>query len=173
VHIHHFQFFLRTIMTLANHYGYRTSLINTTSNNRCTSAFTTSIFSSDILWSFFFLGFAYGLTCNLCSITSLLTPTRLEVGQAKTSLFLSRNCRSSACSCRFISVPMQIVLSGTLASSGTLLKSPAALITFLNFAQISCLDEGCACSCCSAISLEKCTFLCHGVKPRSMLLASF
>jgi hypothetical protein len=80
VHIHHFLFFLRTITMFANHCGYLTSLINPASNSRCTSAFTASIFSSDILRSFFFLGIAFGLTCNLCSITSLLTHIKSEVG---------------------------------------------------------------------------------------------
>jgi hypothetical protein len=69
VHIHQFPFFLRTITMFANHCRYVTSLINPASNMRCTSTFTTFIFSSDILRSFCFLGFALGLTCNLCSIT--------------------------------------------------------------------------------------------------------
>jgi hypothetical protein len=103
--IRHFRFFLRTIITLANHCEYVTSLINPASNRRCTSAFAVSIFSSDILRSFYFLGFAFGLTCSLCSITCLLTPIKLEVDQAKTSLFLFRNCRSFTCSSRLIVTP--------------------------------------------------------------------
>jgi hypothetical protein len=129
-HIHHFTFFLWTITMFASHCRYLTSLINPVSNNLCTLAFATSIFSSDILRSFYFLGFACGLTCNLCSITSLLTPTRSEVDHVKTSLFLSRNCRSSACSCGLISMPLQTVLSGALGLSATLLKSPSASIAF-------------------------------------------
>jgi hypothetical protein len=147
MHIHHFLFFLWTITTLANHCGYCTSLINLASNNHCTLAFTASIFSSDILRSFCFLGFAFGLTCSLCSITSLLTPIRSEVDQAKTSLFLSRNCRSSAYSSRLISAPMHTVLSGILGLIATLLKSSSASIGFLNSAEVSFLDEGCAGSC--------------------------
>jgi hypothetical protein len=139
VHIHHFLFFLRTITTLTNHYGYITSLINPVSNRCCTSAFATSIFSSDILRSFCFLGFEFGLTCNLCSITSLLTPIKSEVDQAKTSLFLSRNCSNFACSCGLISPLMHTVMSGTLGSRASLVKSPSASIAFLNFADISCL----------------------------------
>jgi hypothetical protein len=50
-------------MTLANRYGYVTSLINPTSNRHCTSTFTASIFSSDILRSLCFLSFAFGLIC--------------------------------------------------------------------------------------------------------------
>jgi hypothetical protein len=146
VHIHHFSFFLWTITTFASHCGYLTSLINPVSNNLCTSALIASIFSSDILWSFYFLGFASGLTYNLCLITSLLTPTKSEMDHVTMSLFLSRNCRSSACSCGLISVPMQTALSGTLGSSATLLKSPAALIAFLNSTKISFLDEGYSCS---------------------------
>jgi hypothetical protein len=142
VHIHHFPFFLRTITTLANHCGYVTSLINSTSNTRCTLAFATSIFSSHILRSFCFLNFTFGLTCSLCSITSLLTPIKSQVDQARTSLFLSRNCRSFACSSRLISALIHTVLFGTLGSSATLVKSPLALITFLNSVDISCLGEG-------------------------------
>jgi hypothetical protein len=142
MHIHHFLFFLRTITTLANHCGYVTSLINPASNRCCTSAFATSIFSSDILQNFFFMGLAFGLTCGLCSITSLLTPIKLEVDQTKTSLFLSRNYRSFACSSGLILALMHTVLSGTLGSSVTLMKSPLTLITFLNSADISCLGEG-------------------------------
>jgi hypothetical protein len=142
VHIHHFIFFLRTITTLANHCRYVTSLINPVSNRCCTSAFAASIFSSDILWSFFFLGFVFRLTCSLCSITSLLTPTKSEVDQAKTSMFLSRNYRSFTCFSGHILAPMHTVLSCTLGSSATLVKSPSALIAFLNSADISCLGKG-------------------------------
>jgi hypothetical protein len=98
VHIHHSEFFLWTITTLVNHCGYVTSLMNSASNRCCTSAFAAFIFSSDILRSFCFLGFVFGLTYNLCSITSLLTPIKSEVDQGKTSLFLSRNCSNSTCS---------------------------------------------------------------------------
>jgi hypothetical protein len=122
---------------LANHCRYVTSLINPTCKRRCTSTFTASIFSSDILRSLCFFGFAFGLTCNLCSITSPLTPTKLEVDQAKTSLFLSRNYSSSTCSCGLISARMHTVLTGTLGSSGSLVKSPSALIAFLNSVGIS------------------------------------
>jgi hypothetical protein len=158
MHIHHFPFFLWTITTFASHCGYLTSLMNPASNNLCTSAFVASIFSSDILWSFYFLGFTCGLTCNLCSITSRLTPTRSEVDHVKISLFLSRSCKSSTCSCGLISVPMQAALFGTLGSSAALLKSHSASIAFLNYVEISLVDEGCSCSCCSVSSLKKCTF---------------
>jgi hypothetical protein len=144
MHIHHFPFFLRTITTLANHCGYVTSLINRTSNRRCTSTFAASIFSPDILWSFCFLGFAFGLTYSLCSITSLLTPIKLEVDQAKTLLFLSRNYRSFSCSSGLISAPMHMILSGTLGSSTTLVTSPSASIIFLNATDISYLGKGCS-----------------------------
>jgi hypothetical protein len=136
-HNRHFPFFLRTITILASHCGYLTSLMKHASNNHCTLGFTASIFSSDFLRSFCFLGFACGLTCSLCSVTSLLTPTKSKVDRAKTLLFLSRNCMSFACSFGLISVPMQTVLSGTLGSSATLLKSPSASIAFLNSTEIS------------------------------------
>jgi hypothetical protein len=143
VDIHHFPF-LRTIKTLANHCGYVTSLINHVSNRHCTSAFAASIFSSDILQSFCFLGFAFGLTYNLFSITSLLTPIKSEVDQAKTSLFLSKNYSSPACSCGLISALMHTVMSGTLGSSASLVKSPSASIAFLNSAYISSLGKCCS-----------------------------
>jgi hypothetical protein len=57
-------------------------------------------------------------------------------------------------------------------SSATLLKSPSASIAFLNFVEISLIDEGCSCSCIVS-SLKKCTFLWLGAKPRSIFLASF
>jgi hypothetical protein len=88
VNIHHFPFFLWTITTFACHYGYLTSLINPASNSHCTSAFAASTFSFDILRSFCFLGFVCGLTCNLCLITSLLTPTTSEVDHAKNIIVL-------------------------------------------------------------------------------------
>jgi hypothetical protein len=133
VHIHHFPFFLWTITMFSNHYGYVTSLINPTSNRRCTSAFAASIFSSDILRSFFFLGFAFGLTYNLCSITSLLTPIKSEGDQAKTSLFWSKNCSNSTCSSGLISALINTILFGTLGSSASLVKSTSASIGFLKF----------------------------------------
>jgi hypothetical protein len=39
------------------------------------------------------------------------------------------------------------VLSGTVGSIATQLKSPSASIGFLNSAKVSCLDKGCAGSC--------------------------
>jgi hypothetical protein len=161
-HIRYLVFFLWTITMFGSHYGLLTSQINPTSNNLCTSAFAASVFSFDILRSFYFLGFACRLTCILCSITSLQTPTRLEVDHTKTSLFLSRNCRSSTCSCGLISMPMQMALPGTLGSSATLLKSPSTSIAFLNSIEISFLDGGCSCLCCSLSSIKKCTFLLPG-----------
>jgi hypothetical protein len=173
VHIHYFPFFLWTITTLASHCRYLTSLMNLASNSHCISAFTASTFSSDILRSFCFMGFTCGLTCNLCSITSLLTPTKSKVDQEKISLFLSRNCKSSACSSGLILAPLQMVLSSILGSSATLLKSLSALVAFLNSVEISYLGKGCVCSWWSASSLKKCMFLCPMVKLHSMLLASF
>jgi hypothetical protein len=108
--------------------------MNPASNSRCTLAFAAYSFSFNISRSFCFLGFTCELTCSLCSITSLLTPIRSDVDQAKASLFLLRNCRSSACSCGLISVLTLMVLSGTLGSSATLFKSSLASIAFLNSA---------------------------------------
>jgi hypothetical protein len=104
-----------------------------TSSNLWASTFVASIFSSNVLWSFYFLGFAVGLTCTLCSIMSLLTPIRSEVAHAKASLFLSRKANNSTFSSAAISVPRQIVLSGTLGSRGIFLVSPSA--------SMACLDS--------------------------------
>jgi hypothetical protein len=78
MHIRHFPFFFMTITTLASHCGYATSQMKHASSSLWTSAFTASIFSSDILRSFFFLGFTFGLTWSLCSIISLLTPNEIK-----------------------------------------------------------------------------------------------
>jgi hypothetical protein len=169
VHIHHFSL-LRTITIFASHSGYVTSRLKPASNRRWTSARTTSTFSSDILRSFCFLGFAHGLICSLCSITSLSTPIKLEVDQAKMSLFLSRNCRSSAYSSGCISAQAHTVLSGTLGSNGTLVNSPSISFAFLNSGEAAFFTEGCSCS---VSSLKKCTFLCSRAKLHSLFQASF
>jgi hypothetical protein len=130
MNIPHFLFFLHTITTLANHCRYVTSFTNPTSSSHYILAFAASTFSSHILGSFYFLGFAFQWTCILCSITSLLTPIKSKVDHANTSLFLSWNYKSSACSSRLILALMQTVLSGTLGSSSTLVKLPLPLIAF-------------------------------------------
>jgi hypothetical protein len=73
IQICHFPFFFRTITMFANHWGYVTSVMKPASSNHCTSAFAPSNFSSDVLWSFCFLGFTFRLTCSLCSIISTYT----------------------------------------------------------------------------------------------------
>jgi hypothetical protein len=145
VHIRHFPFFFQTITTFANHWGYATSLMKPTSSSHRTLAIATSIFSSDILKSFCFLGFALRLTCNLCSIISLLTPMRLEVDHTKISLFLLRNAKSSAYFSRLVLLPRQTALSGTLGSIPTFLKSPSASMAFLNSAIASLLTGHSTC----------------------------
>jgi hypothetical protein len=139
VHICHLLFFFLTITTFASHSGYTTSLMKHVSNSLWTSAFAASTFSSDILWSFYFLGLAVRLTCNRCSITSRLTPTKSEVDHAKTSLFLSMNANSSAWSCWLVSAPMHTVLSGTLGFNGTFLNSPSGSMAFLHSVGASAL----------------------------------
>jgi hypothetical protein len=95
---------------------------------------------------------------------SLLTPTGSEVNHENTSLFLSRKLISSSCSYWLASVPMHIVLSGTLRSNGTFWNSPSTSMTFLYS------TRGWA-SYCSDCSHKKCTFLWPRVKPFSMFLA--
>jgi hypothetical protein len=62
----------------------------------------------------------------------LLTPVRLEVFHAKTSLFLSKNERSFVSSLGDRSYEIIIVLSGTLGSRGTLLVSHSGSIAGLS-----------------------------------------
>jgi hypothetical protein len=75
------------------------------------------------LRSLFFLGLVEGLTYNLCSIISLLTPVRSEVFHANTSLFLTRNENYSASSLDVKSWDIITILFGTLGSSRTLFVS--------------------------------------------------
>jgi hypothetical protein len=108
------------------------------SSNLWTSAFIASTFISDILRSFCFLGLVVGLTCNRCSIMSLVTPTRSEVDHAKTSLFLLMNASSSACSCWLASAPMHTVLSGTLGVQRYFLELAFEFYGFLAFYRSFC-----------------------------------
>jgi hypothetical protein len=135
--------------------------------------FAAYTFSSDIFWSLFFLGFEFGFTCSVCSIISLLTPMRSEVDHTMMPLFLSRKANSSACSSALVSVLRQTTLSGTLRSNATFLKSSSALMTFLNYVVASALMGHDDCWYCSDSSPRKCTFLCPGVKPYLIFLASF
>jgi hypothetical protein len=147
--------------------------MNPMSNSRCTSAFATSTFSSHILRGFCFLGLTCELTCSLCSISSMLSPTRSEVHHAKTSLFLSRNCKSCAYSCGLMCLLMHMALFGTLGLSATFLKSFLVSIAFLNSTEASYLDRGCTCSCCYVSSLRECMFLWSDANSHSKFLASF
>jgi hypothetical protein len=149
----------------ASYYGYFTSLMKTACSNLCTLAFIAFTFSSAIFQSFCFFGLALGLTCSRCFITSLLTPTKLRADHANTSLFLSRKLSSFVCSSWLASVPMHMVLCGTLGSNGTFLNSPSTSMMFLYS------TRGYA-PCWSNRSRKKCTFLCPGVKPFLMFLAS-
>jgi hypothetical protein len=103
---------------------------------------------------------------------SMLTPTKSEVDHMKTSLFLLRKDSSSACSYWLTSAPMHTILSETLGSSGTFLKSPSTSMAFLHFARASTLWGLMKVLCCSDSSHKKFTFLWSGVKPLSMFLAS-
>jgi hypothetical protein len=97
-------------------------------------------------------------------MTSLLTPIRSEVDHAKTSLFLFRKLIISACSCMLASVPMRIVLSGTLGSSSIFWNFPSASMAFLH-------SNGGWVLYCYDCSHRKCTFLWPGAKPFSMFQA--
>jgi hypothetical protein len=91
MHILHFPLDFFTIIVLASHSGYVTSLITPALRSLLTSFLAPSTLSSDIFQSFCFLGLMAGSTFSECSMTSLLTPQRSLVNQAKTSLLLNRN----------------------------------------------------------------------------------
>jgi hypothetical protein len=105
--------------------------MNHASNNLQNSSLATVTFLSDIFQSLCFLGLAEGLTCNLCSIISLLTPIRSEFLHENTLLFLSRNESNSASSLDVKSRDIITVLFGTLGSSRTLLVSHFGSISLL------------------------------------------
>jgi hypothetical protein len=87
------------ITMLASHSGYVTSLITPTLRSLLTSFLAPSALSSNIFQSLCFLGLTAGSTLRECSITSLLTPQRSLVDQAKTSLLLKKNFnRAFSCS---------------------------------------------------------------------------
>jgi hypothetical protein len=69
----------------------------------------------------------------------MLSPMRLEVDHAKTSLFLSRKANNSACSSASLLVPRQMALLGTRGYRGTFLKSPSTSMTLLNSTGASAL----------------------------------
>jgi hypothetical protein len=94
------------------------------SSSLWTSAFVAATFSSDILWSFCFLGYVIGLTCSLCSIISLLALIRSKIDHLKTSLLFVKEGNSSALSSGDISVPKKTTLSSTLESRAIFLVSP-------------------------------------------------
>jgi hypothetical protein len=123
-----------------------------------TLAFMATTFSSAILRSFCFLGLTFELTCSQCSMTSQLTPTRLEVDHENTSQFLSRKLRISACSCLLTSVLINTILSMTLGFSDTFLNSPSTSMAFLH-------SDGGWVSYCSDYSHRKCTFCGLGRSP--------
>jgi hypothetical protein len=91
IHILHLPLAFFTITVLASHSGYVTSLITLALRSLFTSFRAPSALSSDILRSLCFLGLKDGSTLSECSMTSLLTPQRSLVVQAKTSLLLNKN----------------------------------------------------------------------------------
>jgi hypothetical protein len=91
MHILHFPLAFFTIIVLANHYGYVTSLITLALRSLFTLFHAPSALSSDIFRSLCFLGLKAGSTLSECSMISLLTPQRSLADQAKTSLLLNRN----------------------------------------------------------------------------------
>jgi hypothetical protein len=91
IHIIHFSLAFFTIIVLANHSGYVTSLITLALRSLLTSFLAPSALSSDIFQSFSFLGLMVRSTLRACSMKFLLTPHRSLANQAKTSLLLNKN----------------------------------------------------------------------------------
>jgi hypothetical protein len=119
IHIRHFPFFFLTMTMFASHVGYWTPLMKHVSKNLWTSTLAAEFFSSDILRSFCFFGFAEELICSLCSMMLLLTLVMSKVDQAKTSLFLSRNDSSYTSSSDERSYATNTKFSGTIGYSMT------------------------------------------------------
>src|SRR5688572_18141001 len=82
IHILPFPLAFFTIIVLASHSGYVTSLITPTLRSLLTLFLAPSALSSDIFQSFCFLGLMVGYTLRKCSMTSLLTPQRSLADQA-------------------------------------------------------------------------------------------
>jgi hypothetical protein len=91
IHILYFPLAFFTIIMLASHSRYVTSLITPALRSLLTSFLAPLALSSDIFRSFCFLGLTVGSTLRECSITSLLTPQRSLADQEKTSLLLNKN----------------------------------------------------------------------------------
>jgi hypothetical protein len=91
IHILHFPLAFFTITVLASHSRYVTSMMTPALRSIFTSFQAPSALSSDIFRSLYFLELKDGSTLSECSMTSLLTPQRSLVVQAKTSLLLNKN----------------------------------------------------------------------------------
>ena len=95
MHIRHSLFFFNTSTGLANHLGWKTSMIKPAAKSRATSFPTIFLLSSFNLRKPCLTGFAPGLTCNLCSASSAGTPGMSLGVHAKTSLFSRMNSMSA------------------------------------------------------------------------------
>ena len=122
-HIRHFLFFFLTMTTLANHFGYCTSLITLASNSLFTSALAASAHSVDIFLSFCFLGFDPWETFKLCYANSWLTPYKSLADKAKMLLLSWRKSKSRSLSSWARSVPVCTHLSGASLDNGVLFVS--------------------------------------------------
>jgi hypothetical protein len=143
------------------------------SKNLWTSTLAAEFFSSDILRSFCFFGFAEELICSLCSMMLLLTLVMSKVDQAKTSLFLSRNDSSYTSSSDERSYATNTNFSGTIGYSMTRSVLHSTSIAVLPLLQASAFSVQVFCWPLSSAPLKKCTFLWLGAKPCSIFLTSF
>jgi hypothetical protein len=91
MHILHFPLAFFTIIVLASHSRYVTSLITLASAAFSLRFVHLRLYHRTFFRSLCFLGLKAGSTLSECSMTSLLTPQRSLADQAKTSLLLNRN----------------------------------------------------------------------------------
>ena len=86
----HLPFSFLTRTTLANHFGYSTSLIAFAWRSLLTSSLIAFCLSRAKLLFFYLIGLKEGLTFNLWVITTRSTPPMSSCFQANTSMFCSR-----------------------------------------------------------------------------------
>src|SRR5688572_15356580 len=90
MHILHLPLAFFTIIVLASHFGYLTSLITPALRSLFTSFRAPLALSLNIFRSLCFLGLKDGSTLSECSMTFLLIPQRSLADQANTSLLLNK-----------------------------------------------------------------------------------
>jgi hypothetical protein len=141
--------------------------MNFASSKRWTSAFATSIFSSDIFRSFCFLGLMVESMPKMCSMMVRLMATRSRADHANTSLLRLRQERSLSSSGRRSSLTRTICL-GVTGSRGTVLIPSLLCSCTLIFLPL--FVRGLLVSSHSVV--RQCTLCWPGTKSLSMFLAA-